>query len=231
MRNALCRFFPPVDLHLAVPKVLLHPDSQHPPHIPLHLPLSPLHSSTILRNCEQIIHPRSRFFFLSLLNCTNLQQSLSTTHWRSKQRHGCGHKQQQLRVLRSVHCRMPTSLFLILWLSSFPTHLVEARMVTCARYSRYHYISTDRYSLEHLDKFKEITMRLISDHDITALTAMVVEKSLQESTHNLCEVKGHRSTSDKPSLPASWQVLLSLPSCPPSSTPQTEASPQRLRAS
>ena len=66
-------------------------------------------------------------------------------------------------------------------------------MVTCARYSRYHYISTDRYSLEHLDKFKEITMRLISDHDITALTAMVVEKSLQESTHNLCKVKGHLS--------------------------------------
>ena len=90
----------------------------------------------------------------------------------------------------AVHGKMLACTLLTLWLLLLlPFNLAE-RMISCARYTRYHYINTDKYNLQHLDKFKEMTMRLISDHDITALTAMVVEKSIQESTHNLCEVKG-----------------------------------------
>ena len=90
----------------------------------------------------------------------------------------------------AVHGKMLACTLPTLWLLLFlPFNLAE-RMISCARYTRYHYINTDKYNLQHLDKFKEMTMKLISDHDITALTAMVVEKSIQESTHNLCEVKG-----------------------------------------
>ena len=61
-------------------------------------------------------------------------------------------------------------------------------IVGCVRYTRFHYLVHDMYTLSYLDHFAEITNELLACHDVNNITASIVLKGLESASHTLCDV-------------------------------------------